>query len=320
VIKLFSLVPMAHTWFADPAALQTLSRQGIVVTDDRRRADVYLSRHFPAPRRTWPVFAWKANRPRRPLFVWTHEPRFCAISRPRLRAGWVYPEVHVQNVYTRDLYLNNYTWYGWAIDRRLAPVASSSADGWASRRGIVALATYRSVSPRMACVVDGVDVDLVARRQRLIARGHARGLVDVFGEGWPAGVARGASRRGDWTRAKLEILRRYRFTICLENTAFDRYCTEKIWHAIGAGCLPIYSSFNNRIYDDFPQDSFIDCDAFADDDALLDYVSTMTAAEYHERLNRCIEVFNAIYDRQDYHVWKARSLDRTVERIRQIGG
>jgi hypothetical protein len=309
---------MGHTWFADPAALQTLEQNGIVLTRRRADADAYLSQHFPAPRRTWPLFVWRANRPRRPLFVWTHEPRFCSLANPRQEAGWVYPDVHVQNVYTRDLYLNNYTWYGWAIDRRLAHASPSAPDGWAVRRGVVALATYRPPSRRGAFIVNGIDIDLVERRQRLITRGHARGLVDVFGEGWPAGVALGESRRGGWIATKLEILRQYRFNICLENTGFDRYCTEKIWHAIGAGCLPIYSSFNNRVYDDFPRDSFIDTEAFADDDALLDAVSAMSGAEHCERLNRCIDVYNAIFDRRDYKEWKRRSLDRTIERIRQM--
>jgi hypothetical protein len=308
---------MPHTWFDDPAALQSLAAHGIVMTDDRRRADVYVSRHFPPPRRRWPAFLWQVNRPRRPWFVWTHEPRFCALTRPRVPAGPLYPDVHVQNLYTRDLYLNNYTWYGWAVDRRL-PHATSAGEARSRRRGIVALATRRRVSSRTAFVIEGVNVDLVARRQRLIERGHARGLVDIYGEGWPAGVSLGASRRGAWVPAKLEILQRYRFTICLENTAFERYCTEKIWHAIAAGCLPIYSSFNTRIYDDFPRDSFVDCDAFADADALLDHVASMTTGEYLERLNRCIGVYNAIYERQDYAAWKARSLERTIERIRQI--
>jgi hypothetical protein len=308
---------MRHTWFADQAAIATLAAHDLVMTDDRRSADVYLTHQFPPPRREWVRFAWRANRPRRPLFIWTHEPRFCRLTAPRTSAGPLFPDVHVQNVYTRDLYLNNYTWYGWAIDRRLERWADGRA-GTDSRRPIVALATCRPADRPF--VVAGVNIDLVARRQRLIERGHARGLIDVYGEGWPAGVARGASRRGNWTGAKREILARYRFTICLENTAFDWYCTEKIWQAIAARCLPIYSSFNNRIYDDFPQESFVDCDAFATDDALFDYVTAMGAEEYRARLNRCIDVFNAIYDRADYAAWKGRSLERTIARLREVCG
>lgn len=43
---------------------------------------------------------------------------------------------------------------------------------------------------------------------------------------------------------KLDLLRRYRFHYCDENTAMPGYVTEKLAHAALAGCIPIYNSTN----------------------------------------------------------------------------
>lgn len=43
-------------------------------------------------------------------------------------------------------------------------------------------------------------------------------------------------------RSKYEILPDYRFNLCFENSIFPGYYTEKIVHAWGAGCIPLYWS------------------------------------------------------------------------------
>jgi len=45
---------------------------------------------------------------------------------------------------------------------------------------------------------------------------------------------------------KAEFLKQYKFFICPENTSVDGYVTEKVFHSIGSGCIPIYrGSLNN---------------------------------------------------------------------------
>lgn len=39
---------------------------------------------------------------------------------------------------------------------------------------------------------------------------------------------------------KAEFLKQYRFFICPENTSVEGYVTEKLFHCIGSGCIPIY--------------------------------------------------------------------------------
>ena len=45
---------------------------------------------------------------------------------------------------------------------------------------------------------------------------------------------------------KAEFLKQYKFYICPENASVEGYVTEKIFHAIGSGCIPIYWGSNNN--------------------------------------------------------------------------
>lgn len=40
--------------------------------------------------------------------------------------------------------------------------------------------------------------------------------------------------------SKMDVFRRYRFCIAIENTIAYDYVTEKLWDAFAAGCVPIY--------------------------------------------------------------------------------
>lgn len=45
---------------------------------------------------------------------------------------------------------------------------------------------------------------------------------------------------------KAEFLKQYKFYICPENASVEGYVTEKVFHAIGSGCVPIYWGSNNN--------------------------------------------------------------------------
>lgn len=38
---------------------------------------------------------------------------------------------------------------------------------------------------------------------------------------------------------------RYKFCVAMENSVRQDYVTEKIWDALGAGCIPVYLGFSN---------------------------------------------------------------------------
>ena len=90
----------------------------------------------------------------------------------------------------------------------------------------------------------------------------------------------------------------------------DHYCTEKIWHAIIAGCLPIYHGAGTRIYDTFAAGSFIHHADFKSPDEMLDAVAAMPLERYLERLNACIRVYNkARVEKLDLNVSSELPLD-----------
>jgi len=45
---------------------------------------------------------------------------------------------------------------------------------------------------------------------------------------------------------KYEFIRQYKFNICPENSDAPGYVTEKLFHAIEAGCIPVYWGANNK--------------------------------------------------------------------------
>lgn len=60
----------------------------------------------------------------------------------------------------------------------------------------------------------------------------------------------------DWSNTKLDFLRSYRFTIAFENQSSPGYTTEKIFHAMQAGSIPIYWG-DPLIHLDFNTKSFV---------------------------------------------------------------
>lgn len=74
---------------------------------------------------------------------------------------------------------------------------------------------------------------------------------------------------------KLTFLGGYQFNICPENSNATGYVTEKIWHAIEAGCIPVYWGSNNQ-----PEPDILRADAFlsytpADPEALSREVAAL---------------------------------------------
>lgn len=135
--------------------------------------------------------------------------------------------------------------------------------------------------------------DLTDFRYKLVMNGYNRNLIDVYGAGWPKGISKGQTRFiKDIYGDKLNTLNLYYFNLCLENTNIDNYVTEKIWHSIISGCLPIYFG-NSEIYKIFPKKSFIDCKGKSVKQ-ILDQVKNMAWDEYIKRFNKCYDVVKEI--------------------------
>ncbi|MEH2068026.1 MAG: glycosyltransferase family 10 [Nostoc sp.] len=176
--------------------------------------------------------------------------------------------------------------------------------------------TYRDTD--LSLKKDGRELDLINLRQKIALEGFETGTVDVYGRKWPQKIALGESRANDWSSSKMGILQKYHFNLCFENTNFDYYCTEKIWDSIRGRCLPIYYGKGNKIYQDFPINSFLDYSDFNNPKELFLYINKITVSEFRERINLCIEAYNTVYEKLQTYNFKKEMLLKIVNKIETI--
>lgn len=310
--KLYPISSLTYTIFERPACIKLLEENNIIITDNIKEADIFISKELkPNTLRNYQTLLNKNGVQPKPLLVWTHEPRFARTDVDHIEIE-DFCQIYVMNLYTRNVYFSNLTFYGRNIDRLLEPVSDASF----AQTPIAGLATY--VPGSQDLVINDVNIDLVLKRQNLLLEGFNNGQIDIYGRYWPNGIAIAESRGQGWQMTKLEILKNYQFNIAIENTAFDNYCTEKIWDSIKSYCLPIYSSFNNKIYDLFPKNSFIDYDDFKSNSDLLLYLKNISQTDYLDRLNLCIETFNNIYQTTNIDKEREKAFYALLNKINQI--
>jgi hypothetical protein len=311
MIKVFPISNLNHTVFQNFESLSYLNKRGVVITENIEEADFFIVRKL--DRFLFDLIAdWCLGYKIKckPILVWTHEPRFCPTGQHILN-NWFPEKVHIMNLYTHDVYFSNLTFYGKAIDRQLTAVTKVLF----SSKPVAALATFLNTAER-ALIINEKNIDLSVKRQNLITDGYNEGMVEVYGKGWPDLIKISESRGAGWQESKIEILKNYQFNICLENTSYSYYCTEKIWDSIKSYCLPIYSSSNNKIYELFPRESFIDIDFFSSNSELFSYIKCITKDEYLNRMNTCIEVFNNLYLTTDFWGEKQKALDAIIGNLK----
>ena len=114
-----------------------------------------------------------------------------------------------------------------------------------------------------------VGADLYLERLRAAAQFAGRPDFDLFGQGWqrrhpavPRQLHQAMLRayRGP-VAEKLETLARYKFSLCLENSIFEGYVSEKIFDCFFSGTIPIYLGAPDvdRL---IPAETFIDLRCF----------------------------------------------------------
>ena len=75
---------------------------------------------------------------------------------------------------------------------------------------------------------------------------------------------------------KAEFLKQYKFYICPENASVEGYVTEKVFHAIGSGCIPIYWGANgNPEPDVLNHDAILFWDPDGDNSALMQQIEEL---------------------------------------------
>lgn len=293
MIRLFAISSMRHTPFEKKHFPSTFfNDRGIDLTEDESQADIYICQTLPVSSKVDLALFRLRFKKFIPIIVWTFEPRFSTLTRPFIRGSLYFPEVHVMNLYTEGVFLDNYSLFHQYVNCELELIDESHYES----RMAKAVGLNGFVENVLPFIINGKNIDLCGLRQELLFEGNKEGVIDIYGKGWPEGTSMGDSRLSvDWHSLKLETLQQYAFNIAIENTNYNYYVSEKIWDSIKAGCLPIYFGRGNKIYETFPKKSFLDLAKYANFNVLFDHIRNMKVDEYSDRLESCIKVYNRIY-------------------------
>ena len=325
-MKIYLATKPEGSIFTDEISLNILKNLGYTLTSVCSEAGVIIAHSYIK------LLPYALRYPRKILLVWTNEPRYDTSFKNTIRLPFGFPKIRIMNVYTKDVFWNNLHFLasyhfdnandlGININRDLPNVTRQEFEAFNKKNKIAALFT-NTLGQNTKLMKGGVNIDLSKQRCEIAIEGHKRQQLDIYGNKWPAGYALdnsgfGFEKQNPWWIEKIEMLKCYKFNLCFENTAEPYYVTEKIWHAIQAYSLPIYSSLNSSIYETFPANSFIDAVQFKTTDELLDYVQSLSTEEYLERLNMCIDVFNnsLVQKRVNYEKNADVMVSKIVERI-----
>jgi hypothetical protein len=299
---------LKYSPFNQKACKDFFRNEGIEIVDKEELADVVVSATIPRL-----IPSMMRCRSSKRYLAWSNEPRFIKTFSPKISFPAL-PEIHVVNMYTTDFFQHNYAW----IKPNLEIKHIHDVD--LSKPKAVALMQFRNEKKKWSFKYKGKELDLCYLRTQIAIKGYEAGLFDVYGRNWPEEIKKGQSRGGEWRKKKLEILKSYHYNLAFENTNWPYYCTEKIWDSIIGGCLPIYYGEGNCIYEDFPEESFIDYARINDVNALIDLLTRMSKAEYIRRINRCIDAFNEASQKRAEldEIAPSYSLKVTARRIREI--
>jgi alpha(1,3/1,4) fucosyltransferase len=311
-MNIFALTDINYTPFH--FAAEDLGAGGFQITDRIDRADILVGKFLSKQNVLRGVKFRRIYGNKTPLLIWSAEPRDFPITTPLIARDILYPEIHVMNMYTSGVYRSPGSFYGF----QARPTEYMSDRELKNKSGI-GVSVMKYIPSPNSFSIDRKNVDLLRIRQELTILGHQKGLVDIHGRDWPAGFSKSSSgHQPTWANEKLEILNKYKFNICLENTAYPLYISEKIWHSIMGKCLPIYSSYNSSIYEVFPKNSFLDLLDFENTEDLFEYMRNMSDREYLDRFNLCVDTMNEFcknYNLDFEHKWIG---DRLLDKLQFI--
>ena len=300
-MKIYLATQMSGSPFVSFKSQAIFDSFKIFLTSKIAEADLVVANNF---RSLLPIII---RYPKKKYLVWTNEPWLDISIKDEICLPFNFAKIQIMNVFGNEVFWHNLHFLGSYhfdnsnnlginIDKSLTHLSKGQLVASNKMHKIAAILT-NNAGDKTKLINNGIDIDLHQKRCRYALAGYGRGIVEIYGKRWPKGIALGNSGFGfdktrPWWIEKIGILSKYKFNLCLENTAYPHYITEKIWHAVVSYSLPVYDSFNSSIYETFPQNSFVDCSLFKNEQAMFDYIAAMPLEEYLERLNTCIDVFN----------------------------
>ena len=242
--------------------------------------------------------SYRRKYPKKKYMVITHEPYWNTFRGNR-------GKVKVLNCYTHKIYYDNLAYFSKTAQKLVLPIGSRVRYEGSKVKTCI-LASYQKV------FFGRTKESLYKKRANIAMYGKDRGMVHIYGKGWPMGYSRENSRKGNWKGRKEELMWDYFFNICFENSHIKYYVTEKIWDSIKTYTLPIYYG-SSWIYEIFPKNSFIDYKEFKTPEKLFQYIRKMSYSEWCQRMNKCIQVYNKIIDSNDLSKIKDKSYQNIIQ-------
>lgn len=133
-----------------------------------------------------------------------------------------------------------------------------------------------------------------SRRIHAIRSLAKTGDIDLFGRGWERWWSKQSAWPTYWLNrsslmasyrgtcaSKLEVLSRYRFSLCFENTPVTGYLTEKIFDCLYAGTVPVYLGAPD-IAKLVPPAAYVDMNKFASYKEMWRSVKAMSESDWQD--------------------------------------
>ncbi|MGF7081442.1 glycosyltransferase family 10 domain-containing protein [Mucilaginibacter sp. UYCu711] len=311
--------------FADDISVKYLSDNGIFYTDKILLADIIL---FKDKSKRYKIYSYLFFLKK--MMIWTNEPYFETTDTKFYRIRRTIMNVYSQNVFVNNLhFLGSYhenSLQDLGIDIKSSNLKLMTKEIYDNKHKFC-VAIYGYHDPNTSDIfINDNQVSLRKYRQDLAFFLYKKGKADIIGNRWPKEVVtteKSGFQNGDdkWCLRKIEIMKDYKYNVCIENTAFPNYCTEKIWHSILSGCLPIYYGKGTNIYNNFESNSFIDSSEFTSFEELLIFLETLSLEEYINRFNKCYNSFiNSWKERERNHNSKYEIIDEFIKEIKYLSG
>jgi hypothetical protein len=222
------------------------------------------------------------------FLVWCLEPKWSITGANLIEYNNF--KIHIMNCYTSDVYVSPYQFCQIFSYKHFNQQKINREKYDSTTTKIVVIATAKNNNTNATVVVPGKNLVMLRYKIVMDIYNVDNNSIHIYGKNWPNNITKVyAGKETQVYKEKLDILSNYYFNICFENTSHDNYITEKIWHSIIGGCLPIYYG-NPSIYKVFPENSFIDTTKFKTSQQLLSFIKNMKFDEFNRRFQLCYNI------------------------------
>ena len=155
--------------------------------------------------------------------------------------------------------------------------------------------------------------ELYSQRIEAVAQLQRFDAIDLYGRGWDKTFSRHNAWLPFWRNrkelasayqgmcaSKMDVLSKYRFSLCFENMPMRGYVTEKIFDCFYAGTVPVYWGAPD-IENYIPENCYIRFEQFQDFNQLWNFVSNISIDEWQGYRNSIKEYLSGKSYARHFH-------------------